>query len=371
MLNRSIHFHSLALAALFWVGCNGLDQSANLSQDGASQNGVIIQPLAKAAGAGEADLHQAMAVQNRHSPELLSLRGVVGNGAGVDENGNPAVVVFIEQPGVTGIPDKLEGMPVRVVVTGRIEAVQPMANQSNGKGGKPGGGTGCTVNPASRFSRPVPIGVSTGHPQITAGTLGVRVKNASGQLFALSNNHVFANINQGPLGINVLQPGAYDGGVNHVDSIGSLAAFETINFCDASGNCPSNTIDAAIASTTSAQVGNATPCDGYGTPKAATVTASIGMAVKKYGRTTGQTSSKISAVNVSIKVSYGTGLTALFTGQVYIGTPGFSAGGDSGSLIVSDAGNPVALLFAGSSNSTIGNPIGAVLTRFGVTIDGT
>ncbi len=43
----------------------------------------------------------------------------------------------------------------------------------------------------------------------------------------------------------------------------------------------------------------------------------------------------------------------------------FSAGGDSGSLIVTNDSNhqPVALLFAGSSTTTIGNPIGQVLTQ--------
>ena len=60
-------------------------------------------------------------------------------------------------------------------------------------------------------------------------------------------------------------------------------------------------------------------------------------------------------------------------------TPGtFSAGGDSGSLIVEDAkgknasdrNKPVGLLFAGSPFFTVANPIGSVLERFGVTIDG-
>ena len=58
-------------------------------------------------------------------------------------------------------------------------------------------------------------------------------------------------------------------------------------------------------------------------------------------------------------------------------TPGtFSAGGDSGSLIVVDSERtddhhkPVGLLFAGSSLYTIANPIGPVLDAFVVTIDG-
>jgi hypothetical protein len=43
----------------------------------------------------------------------------------------------------------------------------------------------------------------------------------------------------------------------------------------------------------------------------------------------------------------------------------FSAGGDSGSLIVTNnaSHNPVALLFAGSSTTTIGNPINEVLSK--------
>src|SRR5207245_7349527 len=42
----------------------------------------------------------------------------------------------------------------------------------------------------------------------------------------------------------------------------------------------------------------------------------------------------------------------------------FSAAGDSGSLIVSkSAAHPTALLFAGSSTTTVGNPIGQVLSH--------
>jgi hypothetical protein len=50
---------------------------------------------------------------------------------------------------------------------------------------------------------------------------------------------------------------------------------------------------------------------------------------------------------------------------VVINSSTFSAGGDSGSLIVTNDANhnPVALLFAGSSTTTIGNPIGQVLTQ--------
>jgi hypothetical protein len=93
----------------------------------------------------------------------------------------------------------------------------------------------------------------------------------------------------------------------------------------------------------------------------------------KYGRTTGLTKGSVYAVNATINVGYGSGV-AVFKEQIII-TPGkFSAGGDSGSLIVvqrgANARRPIGLLFAGSSMFTVANPIGAVLTRFGVTIDG-
>ncbi len=102
------------------------------------------------------------------------------------------------------------------------------------------------------------------------------------------------------------------------------------------------------------------------------------MKVKKYGRTTSLTTGRVTAINATVDVGYGPGLIARFVDQIIIEPGSFSAGGDSGSLIVvegkgKDKGNdriPVGLLFAGSSFVTIANPIDAVLTRFNVTVDG-
>ena len=100
------------------------------------------------------------------------------------------------------------------------------------------------------------------------------------------------------------------------------------------------------------------------------------MMVQKYGRTTGLTTGQITAVNATLQVGYDSG-TAMFTGQMLIsGSGSFSAGGDSGSLVVTKSDDPdqdrkpVGLLFAGSSTMTVANPIDLVLDRFGVTIDG-
>jgi hypothetical protein len=220
------------------------------------------------------------------------------------------------------------------------------------------------------WPRPVPIGVSTGHPAITAGTIGARVKDSAGNVYALSNNHVYADENLAHLGDSALQPGPYDGGQDSdYYRIGTLAAFKTIVF----SNTASNTIDAAIALSSTSALGNGTPSGGYGIPNSTVAAASVNMPVQKYGRTTGLTKGKVYAVNATISVSYSTG-TARYINQIVI-TPGtFSAGGDSGSLIVGYGGaydkQPVGLLFAGSNLYTIANPIQPVLTYFGVTIDG-
>ncbi|MHC4622237.1 MAG: hypothetical protein ACYTEQ_31270, partial [Planctomycetota bacterium] len=88
--------------------------------------------------------------------------------------------------GVSGIPKKLDDVPTHVVVTGKFYALRkpPWA----------GGNDEEAVDPTARLDRPVPIGVSTGHPNITAGTIGCRVRK-NGEVYALSNNHVYADEN--------------------------------------------------------------------------------------------------------------------------------------------------------------------------------
>src|SRR5260370_36078182 len=104
------------------------------------------------------------------------------------------------------------------------------------------------------------------------------------------------------------------------------------------------------------------------------VNALLGLNVQKYGRTTHLTHGQITGVNATVTVCYDNAClkSARYGDQLIISPGGFSGGGDSGSLIVTDDANlkPVALLFAGSATVTIANRIDLVLLRFGVTIDG-
>ncbi|MBW8038386.1 MAG: hypothetical protein FVQ85_00105 [Planctomycetes bacterium] len=327
---------------------------------------LVFSGILSAQGRSDDAFDRVKDVQERNTDWLMSIEGVVGTAIGLGQGAQPIVLVLLEYGGVPSIPEELEGVPVRPFVTGKIYALPkpPWA----------GGGGGNQVDPTSRFDRPVPIGVSTGHPDITAGTISCRVTDGT-NVFALSNNHVYANSNNASIGDAVIQPGSYDGGSSPADDIGTLDDFEPIDF--SGGN---NTIDAAIAFSSTSLLGNATPSDGYGTPKSTTATLRINQKVKKYGRTTGLTKGQVYMLNASVNVNYGNAGVALFTGQIII-TPGsFSAGGDSGSLIVVDDRKgkrsgpddlkPAGLLFAGSNTVTIANPIDAVLSRFGVTVDG-
>jgi hypothetical protein len=224
------------------------------------------------------------------------------------------------------------------------------------------------VTGASPYPRPAPIGVSTGHPLVTAGTIGCRVTDGT-FVYALSNNHIYANCNQAAIGDNVLQPGPWDGGIDSRDAIGMLADFQAIVF----SRRAQNTMDAAIALSSEDLLGNATPMDGYGTPNSLTVPAVVGLKVMKYGRTTILTKGSVASINAAVTVSYGDAGVARFVGQIVISPGSFSGNGDSGALVVTDdeGQNPVGLLFAGSSSYTICSPIDAVLDRFNVTVDGT
>ena len=168
-----------ALAAVaFWAGCSDVpDSLSGPDLETARASLTVIQEL---------DIRPALEAQARHGDQLLAISGVVGHGVGAGANGEPVVVVFTLRPGTSGIPDRVDGVPTRTVVSGMF----------------------VVLTEETARHRPAPLGVSIGHPDITAGTLGFKVKDGAGNSYILSNNHVMANSNQASIGDNILQPGA-------------------------------------------------------------------------------------------------------------------------------------------------------------------
>jgi len=351
-----------------WLGCS--EQTSEVTGPAGEEQSAQFD---RASAPGQ-EISAAMRAQEAHTEKLMKMPGVEGTAVGFGVNGRPEIQVYVERGDVAGVPHVLDGFPVKVHVTGKFRILPPQDRDNNGvtprkkcdnppcNGGGGGPGGGDPVDPTAKF-RPAPIGVSVGHPDITAGTIGACVTKGNTR-YILSNNHVLANENQGNNGDDILQPGPFDGGTSG-DKIGDLSQFVDINF----GGI--NTIDAAIASTAAGDLLNSTPSDGYGTPKSNPIAASVGMRVMKYGRTTGQTKGRVQGINATVSVGYDTG-SALFVGQIVIGGGGFSAGGDSGSLIVVEKGGnarrPVGLLFAGGGGTTIANPIQDVIDAFAITI---
>ncbi len=244
--------------------------------------------------------------------------------------------------------------------------------------------------------RPVLGGVSIGHYQVTAGTLGCMVRdNASGERLILSNNHVLANSNDASLGDAILQPGTADGGRAPGDVVAELERFCPIQFTRAPANCnlaqayadfgnmiarllgsrhrvevmysdpqAVNNVDAALARP-NVDADFLDEILEIGAPSG-TTEAQLGMTVRKSGRTTGLTTGQIVVLDTTLEVNYGTG-TARFEHQLV--STAMSQPGDSGSLLVaSDSLAAVGLLFAGSDQATIFNPITSVLDCLDVSL---
>jgi hypothetical protein len=329
------------------------------------------------------DLGTVRAVLHRNRSRLLTQANVVATGVGYKATRGAGTDVLSIVCSVTKkvpfdslapsdrVPAELDGVPTDVIATGVIRALQSRTARH----------------------RPAPGGVSIGHRDITAGTLGCLVRRA-GQVFILSNNHVLANSNDGQRGDAILQPGPYDGGRFPDDQIATLEDFVPVTFLEAPSDCPfargviallnagcqvirsqtryrivdieatENLVDAAIAR----------PLDpALVTPEIMEVglisgqdIGALGMAVKKSGRTTGLTTGEIVQVDVTADVDYGAGRTARFTDQLMAGP--MSQGGDSGSAVLDQNNRLTGLLFAGSDASTIFNRIERVFSALSLTL---
>ena len=187
---------------------------------------------------------------------------------------------------------------------------------------------------------------------------------AGGTQYVLSNNHVLARQDQATTGEDISQPGLIDNGCQPATIVADFTKAVHLG----------NNVDCAVAALRSGTMDSTGFIQGIGTISSNVKAPAIGLAVEKSGRTTGTTTGIIGSINTSVNVQYqircGSGRKYIisYTNQVVINSSSFSAGGDSGSLIVTSSGTchrPVALLFAGSSSTTIGNPIGEVVTKLG------
>lgn len=319
------------------------------------------------------ELQAMAAVQQENEDKLLEMQNVVGVSLGHKqkkgvETDESVISVLVSQKMDTAllasenrIPKKIKDVTTDVVEVGDLfagDGGNAADEEEILEGTVQAGGFSPSL---TRRMRPAMGGFSVGHYEITAGTIATccydltPFPSVPRKYYILSNNHVLANSNDARLGDPILQPGPHDGGKNPRDVIGRLSRFVPIRF-HTSNSKPCNYVDAAIAEGNLQDLNREVYWGGY--VKRLYVAPKVGDVVQKTGRTTGFTTGKISNINATVDVNYGSGRVARFCKQII--TSNMGAPGDSGSLVTDREEGAVGLLFAGSATHTIVNNIAYV-----------
>src|SRR4051812_30199471 len=170
-------------------------------------------------------------LQEQVEAELLARENVVGVGVGrkirsLRDTGEPCLTVFVSRKlpldAVTEsarVPRSLKHCKTDVVEVGEIRA-----------------GEAVDARPNARRERPACGGLSVGHIDGSAGTLGAAAIDADAypgmppRYYLLSSNHVLAHANAAKWGDPVLQPAPADGGLAPSDVIGHVARYISLSF---------------------------------------------------------------------------------------------------------------------------------------------
>lgn len=317
-------------------------------------------------------------VKVRIEDDLIARQGV--NAVDIAEkisNGKPtgelSIVVYVDKKvplaklsKAAAIPAEIDGIPTDVQEMS-IE-LQPAWERLDASAmvdatAYPTLAGGISIGPAKTFYL-TPPDVPTAGNYTMVGTLGALVRDtATGATMALTNFHVAAVNTAWSASDRLCQPGRPDGGVTPGGDFGTLARAVL-----------SDHVDGAVVRLDAGKAWNAS-VTGIGAVNG-TATATVGMAVRKRGRTTELTYGTVASVDFTVSVPYGDGLgTRTLRNQIRITTnttrsTRFSDHGDSGSVIVDDNINVVGLLFAGSTDGseTFANPIATALSELGVTM---
>jgi endonuclease G, mitochondrial len=198
---------------------------------------------------------------------------------------------------------------------------------------------------------PIKPGISVGHVDVTAGTIGCLVfDSVDGTPYVLSNWHVL-NGPTGKIGDTVVQPGVFDDNRIERNRLGHLVRSHVGH----AGDCAIATIEGRQASPELLDLNVAITA--LGDPE-------LGDTVVKSGRTTAVTRGIVRRVDTIAKIDYGGSVGVQEVGGFEIGVDPaapaangeISQGGDSGAAwVFTDGGKPTGVMaglhFAGESGS--------------------
>jgi hypothetical protein len=353
----------LAMCILWCAGCSGLKKSAS---GGGNPSGIIVTvfPSATSVVLGQTVPFNATVTGTTNTAVTWEVAGLAGGNStvGTITTGGLYTAPSVVPNPSTVLVTAVSQADTTKMGTGRVQVFQSNSNQK-------------------AQSLPIELGTSGGDVDdksgqfCCGGTLGSLLLR-NGSYYILSNNHVLARSDQASPGEPISQPAIIETNCSTVgtNTVANLTFFAKLQPAGAN-------VDAAIAQIVPGAVGLMGNILSLGstatgsTPNAGPphqgigITATVGEKVAKSGRTTGLTCSTVAAIGVSTSVTYqtqcngGTSFTVTYSNQVSVSGGGFSAGGDSGSLIVDQGtADPVALLYGGSDTDTVGNPVRDVLT---------
>lgn len=301
--------------------------------------------------------------------DLLKRPGVTGVDVGFKYVGGKktnqiAIRVLVAEkkdvPPAERIPDTIQGVKTDVIQ--RKFVLTSFGTQA---------AAAATLPDTTRYD-PLVGGISLGACRLPGaiGTMGAIVTdNVSGNPMLLSCFHVMCDASGWTVGDTMVQPAQGDGGVCPTDVVGTLAA----NSLGALVGTALNNVDCAVATITArgnscsiVDVGNVT----------GTAMASLGIPVRKRGRTTGLTFGAVDSISLSFTINYGGSIgNVAFTNQIGIQADTtrnsvFQDGGDSGAVAVNDANAVIGLMFAADTSGAhgIANPIQSVLNALNVSV---
>lgn len=308
-------------------------------------------------------------IKEDHKEELLSRANVVGVGvgekhAGGETTGEQSIIVFVKEKlpadelsPMELVPKEIHGVKTDVIEVGDLRpmTVDETVGETNA--------LSAAGEPNRARTRPLCGGISCIQSKGTACTLASIVYR-DGKPLILQNAHcAFPHWSGIQAGEPVMQPSPYDGGNIAADKIGNA-----LEVCELKFDGSYNKFDSALVSLDDGIEFKDCYQFGIGAHSPKTATVKVGEEVVKSGRTTGVQRAKVIAVNATAQVNYGDGKIAIFENQIFTENEGarFVDGGDSSSLVLNAAGNPVAQVFAGSTKVAILSPIDAIMKHFGI-----
>lgn len=231
--------------------------------------------------------------------------------------------------------------------------------------------------------------ISVGNAR-AAGTLCCLLKDAAGEIFGLSNNHVSGACNYAPVGLPIVAPGILDVAPRNPApfTIGFHHYQLPLYLGDPSVVNTNENQDIAVFKLAAPNKVSSMQQNVFDTPTSS-MPLVPGMEVEKVGRTSGHTNGRVlSVITGPVDVGY-SAPQYNFTGLAYFETmflvhglsDRFSEGGDSGSLVVhtdaSGVRHAVGIVVAGAEDSSAPGgklslimPIHLVLAKLGMTLVG-